>query len=145
MAQQLAWKTFDDSIDAVPAFAACTRCGIEVNYNTLSKRASRGNPDRRCRDCVAIESGKGGSSSRGGDLCTPWRGEVDLDTMQPLKDNGQPHMPGIRKCGNADCCNKSHVINFETLEAERNDISYRTGNRLTYTGLMAALKKEAGQ
>jgi hypothetical protein len=134
-----------DTIDATPDFIACTRCGIEIIYNTIAKRVSRGNTDGRCRDCVATESGKGGSNLRGPEICNPWRGDFDLDTMQPLKDNGQPHMPGIRTCGNADCCNKAHVINFEALEAERNDLSYRTGTRLTYTGLMAALKKEAGQ
>jgi hypothetical protein len=143
MAQQLSWKTFDESVEPAPDFIACTRCGIDVNYNTVAKRQSRGNTDGRCRDCVATEEGKGGSNQRGPQICNPWRGDFDLDTMQLLNDKGEPHLPGIRKCGNADCCNRSHILSFEMLEAERHDISYRTGTRNTYAQLLTIVKKEA--
>lgn len=142
---QTAYKTFDDAVETLSTFVACTRCGIDVLRNTVAKRAARGQADGYCRDCRATEFGKGGTNSRGVDICTPWRGHVDLDTMQPLNDKGEPHMPGIRTCGNADCCNKRHVIDFQALEAERHDLSYRTGKRLTVAAFMTALKQEAGQ
>jgi hypothetical protein len=109
MTQQLAFKTLDDTIETTPEFIACTRCGIEIPHNTIAKRVSRGNTDGRCRDCVATESGKG-TNARSSDQCSPWLGEIDLDTLQPLKANGEPHMPGVRVCGHADCCNRSHVV-----------------------------------
>lgn len=74
--------------------------------------------------------------------CTPWQGEFDFDTMQPLDDKGRPYMPGMRKCGHADCVNSAHVLTFEKLEAERLDISYRTGVKLTHRQLLIAVKRE---
>lgn len=140
MAQTATW-TIDESVSQ-PTEVACGRCGIFIPFNTIAKRQSRGNTDDRCADCRATESGKGGSNSRGVHLCLPWHGDIDLDTMQPLKANGQPHMPGIRTCGHLDCCNRRHVISFEALEAERHDLSYRTGQRRDFTQLLAAVKKE---
>lgn len=105
----LAFQTQDETFE-VPQTIPCPRCGIEMPASTVLKRIVRGSNERRCRDCVATESGSVGSNSRGAAYCYPWRGDFDLDTMQPLKANGEPYMPGVRLCGNADCCNRSHVV-----------------------------------
>lgn len=142
---QLAFKTLDDSITPTPQEVACSRCGIAVPYYTIAKRISRGNNDDRCRDCIPRETIHRVQAPGIKSECNPWAGDIDLDTMQPLKANGEPHMPGIRICGHLDCCNRNHVISFESLEAERHSLSYRTGKVLTYEQLLAAVKKEARQ
>ena len=105
----LALKTIDDSATSVQGDVPCSRCGISIPAATMIKRKVRGSAEDRCRDCVATESGRVAHPSSAGD-CYPWHGDVDLDTMQPLKPNGELHMPGNRLCGHADCCNRNHVV-----------------------------------
>lgn len=141
---QLAFKTLDDTFDPAPDFIACSRCGIDINFATVAKRISRGNHETRCRDCIATQAVRVPSPTGIGN-CYPWTGDVDLDTMQPINSDGSLYLPGRRVCKRSDCVNQMHIVDFHALEAERHDLSYRTGKRLPYTGLMAALKKEAGQ
>lgn len=74
--------------------------------------------------------------------CKPWRGDIDLDTMTPLKD-GKPHMTGIRTCNKSDCVATDHVISAKELEAERHSLFYLTGISRTYSQLIEQLKVEA--
>ena len=136
-----ALRTFDESAP-IQVDSPCARCGILIPWQTLAKRLSRGNTEDRCRDCIPRDTVNRVQAPGFKGECNPWSGDIDLDTMQPLKRDGSPHMPGIRTCGHADCVNRNHVINMATLEAERHDISYRTGTRRNYFELLAALKEE---
>jgi hypothetical protein len=140
MSQNL--MSVDESRPIAQVDAPCSRCGILIPWMTIAKRASRGNTEDRCRDCIPRDTVHRIQKPGIKNECNPWAGDVDLDTMQPLNANGEPHMPGIRICGHLDCCNRNHVISFESLEAERHDLSYRTGKRRNYEQLLAALRKE---
>jgi hypothetical protein len=72
------------------------------------------------------------------DPCIPWRGEFDEDD-NPIKA-GQLYLPGARVCNHKDCVQSSHINAckpWQALEAERLDISYRTGKKLYWQSLMA--------
>jgi hypothetical protein len=81
---------------------SCPRCGADVTGAALFKRQWRGDFRRECRDCLAVPAQLEGK-------CRPWSGDIDLNTMQPLKD-GKPYMVGERTCGHLDCVAKAHVI-----------------------------------
>ena len=104
----------------------CERCGIELSEATIEKRRARGIYDGRCFDCRANPAYE---IKYNGTICRPWRGEVD-EFMNPIDKNLKPYLPGIRTCGHRDCVNKQHIVpELTPLERERNDISYRTGQR----------------
>ena len=93
----------------------CTQCGNIVPNTTVLKRRDRRSNETRCADCI----GKPSKFIRyGSNICRPWTGEFDWDTMTPMKD-GRPYMEGHRKCGHADCVNSAHVLTWDKLEAER--------------------------
>lgn len=117
--------------------ATCTRCGFIFRFDStyLSKRTY---DPSLCKACKAKPAQ---IVKRDGWECRPWGGEIDLDTMQPLKD-GKPYLVGFRKCGNADCVKRTHVLTAQDLIAERFSIEYRTNERRTYRQLVAAVKKE---
>lgn len=136
-----ALKTLEDTTP-IQQDSPCSRCGILIPWQTIAKRLSRSNPEDRCRDCIPRDTVNRIQARGVKSECNPWAGDIDLDTLQPLKRDGSPHMPGIRTCGHADCVNRNHIINMADLEAERHDISYRTGDRRGYFELLAAVKKE---
>jgi hypothetical protein len=41
--------------------------------------------------------------------CFPWQGQFARDEMTPVDDEGEPIFPGVRRCGNNDCCNVEHI------------------------------------
>mgnify|MGYP003648681438 FL=1 len=41
--------------------------------------------------------------------CFPWHGHFAADEITPVDDNGDEHLPGVRRCGNNDCCNVEHI------------------------------------
>jgi hypothetical protein len=43
----------------------------------------------------------------------PWHGHFGADEITPIDDDGKPVFPGVRSCGNNDCCNPQHVIGYE--------------------------------
>lgn len=100
-------------LEIIPdASISCERCGQLMNANTLATRKLRGNQDKTCADC----NRRPASVVTYGSLkCTPWSGEIDLDTMQPLK-NGKPYLPGERTCGHADCVRLDHIIATQPAE-----------------------------
>lgn len=101
----------------------CSRCGIDLSEETLKARAARGNFDDRCSDCRV---GRAMEIKYNGEVCRPWRGEVD-DELNPIDSKLRPYLPGHRTCGHRDCVSKDHIIPLpQDLEMERNDISYRT-------------------
>jgi hypothetical protein len=67
----------------------------------LAKALSRGRVEQTCSDCRAKRAYQVGR-------CRPYQGELDLDTLQPMK-NGKPFRPGTRLCGNADCVADKHI------------------------------------
>lgn len=115
----------------------CQTCGSIFDFRVEYLRRSSYDTTK-CKDCKAkpvnVVKTKFG-------LCTPHKGDFDWDTMQPLKD-GKPYLPGIRKCGNADCIARKHVITVNDLLAEQHSIEYRTGRRLTTWEFVTAIKKE---
>jgi hypothetical protein len=94
-----------------------------------------------CNSCKAVPVATT-KNSKVPTKCLPHVGEFDLDTNQPLDDAGEPFMPGLRRCGNADCVNTNHIMTFFDLEAERLDISYRTNKKLTSYKFFEAIEKE---
>lgn len=107
---QTTYATLDESVSPVLQDTPCTRCGFLIPALTIAKRLSRGNTEDRCRDCIPRDTVHRVRASGVKSECNPWAGDVDLDTMQPLKPNGEPHMPGFRICGHLDCCNRNHVV-----------------------------------
>jgi hypothetical protein len=128
----------------------CARCGQEIPGENVWTRLNRGSENRNCADC---NSGKRTQIKNGDQVCIPWMGEIDLDTMKPIDRNGLEHMPGVRTCGNNDCVNPDHVQRVaeelriykdrNALIAEQFSIYYRTKKHNNYDELIRAVKKEA--
>ncbi len=92
-------------------YATCDRCGIEWRFaQTYLQRIYSTD---LCADCRRKPAKAVGPSD---DYCTPWQGEVDLDTFAPLNPDGTLYKAGIRICGKADCVRPKHVI-LSPLEA----------------------------
>lgn len=118
----------------------CETCGVifdfrheylrRVNYDTTKCKSCKAKPTRSVKTDYGI--------------CTPHQGEFDWDTMTPMK-NGKPYKPGIRKCGNADCIARAHIMTAYDLLAEQHSIEYRTGKRLSSREFAAAIKKEGNK
>lgn len=83
----------------------CERCGFVFSFP--SRYLNRNYDASLCQNCKATPVA---SIRTKAGTCHPWSGDIDLDTLQPIKANGKPHMPGVRLCGNADCCTRSHVV-----------------------------------
>jgi hypothetical protein len=125
-------------------FFACSYCGANsLSREAIQKRKSRGSDRRICLDCSAAKK----TTLAYGDLiCKPWAGDLDLDTLAPLK-NGLVFMPGERLCGHKDCVEPSHILGQpsaqeKNLIAEQHDISYRTKRKKNYDQLVKTIKKE---
>ena len=102
----------------------CERCGYETT--TSSRNLYRQTRLDLCKSCQAKPSNV---VIRNGVACTPHRGEVDLDTMAPLDDQGQPYLPGYRICGMADCVAPSHV-RTEPKKKEPKPLAYKPGRAI---------------
>ena len=104
----------------------CERCGMNVSEAAIERRKARGTYDGKCADC---RNGRATELKYNGQVCRPWRGEVDED-FNPIDHKLRLYLPGVRICGHKDCVNKEHIIRSDySLELERNDLSYRTGRR----------------
>lgn len=127
-----------------PEFYQCSRCGaLSIPRKTHEQRRARGSAKAVCSDCSMSASS---TIDYGGIICKPWRGDLDLDSLIPLK-NGLAYLPGSRLCGHSDCVEKSHIDGFDDPEdkeliAERLDISYRTGKKKNYQQLIKAARRE---
>lgn len=121
------------ALDNYTTQATCERCGYVWEFP--SRQLHGRNYDASlCASCKAKPQRTSGK-------CRAWEGEVDLDTLQPIRD-GKPYMVGIRTCGHSDCVTRSHVVTVESLIAELHDLSYRTGTKKNYKQLMAAVRRE---
>jgi hypothetical protein len=119
----------------------CRRCGIEDQRGQILKRVERGG-SQECSSCLARPS----SSIRTAyGICRPHKGELD-ENDRPLDHRGKLFREGKRLCGSKDCITKSHIVKMtaeeKALEAERLDISYRTGKKLGWDDLIQSAKKE---
>lgn len=103
----------------------CLRCGVEDLNGAIAKRVER-HSSQLCADCRARPS-KSVESAKG--KCRPHRGDFDWQTRQPIDEKGDPILPGVRTCENADCIEPDHII--PDYEFERYDRSYLTGVKLT--------------
>jgi hypothetical protein len=127
-----------------PQFFACSRCGsISIPRETAQQRTRRNTARATCLDCSATRKA---TLAYGDIICKPWSGEIDLDSLIPLK-NGFAYLPGIRLCGHSDCVEESHIDGFgqgldKELLAEQLDISYRTGIKKDYESLIKAARRE---
>lgn len=90
--------------------ATCRRCGYE--WSQSRRQYSPDRADKKdltlCQSCrtpplTMVRQGKN-------DFCTPWQGDFDLDTMQPIDHRGRVVQPGVRTCGHSDCMRKAHII-----------------------------------
>jgi hypothetical protein len=115
----------------------CDRCGYEDTSGLLEKRVDRG-ASKTCPSCRARPTSI--VKTKFGD-CLPHQGEFD-DDDNPLDDQGNLLMPGLRTCNASDCLNPEHILTVSDLEAERHDISYRTGQRLAPGEFLKRLLKE---
>jgi len=117
----------------------CKRCGFVDQSNQISKRVERGG-SQECASCLARPAS---TIKTEFGVCRPHKGEFDQDD-NPLDHRGKLFRAGIRLCGNADCIAKSHiqVVSVQDLEAERLDLSYRTGRKLSFAQLLEKVKKE---
>jgi DNA-directed RNA polymerase subunit RPC12/RpoP len=119
---------------------SCTRCGQNIPATAMAKRKERGSQNTWCSDC---NSGARSKIAYGDFVCTPWQGEVDLDTLEPIDAKGRPYLPGYRTCGHADCVNRKHIQPPRTVVPGRTGIL--GGRVITYEDLMndlAEVKKE---
>jgi hypothetical protein len=108
--------------------STCERCGYEWIQN--ERQLYRETAELKfCRSCKATESK---SVMRDGWVCSPHRGEVDLDTMTPLDRNGKPYLPGTRICGMLDCITKAHIIT-EAPTNKKDGKAVLAGKVITYT------------
>ena len=115
----------------------CERCGYEDTTGLLEKRVDRG-ASKLCSSCRAKPVSV--IKTEFGD-CKPWAGDFDTDD-NPLNPDGSLLLPGMRKCGNSDCVAEDHVLTFLNLEAERHDLSYRTGKKLSVKEFWVRLRRE---
>ena len=83
----------------------CERCGYQW---TVSSRRGK---VILCGSCRARKVHTITLSSDG--KCYPWSGHFGADEITPVDDDGEPVFPGVRSCGNNDCCNPQHVIGYE--------------------------------
>jgi len=79
----------------------CRRCGFKWNVAASKKN----DKDLLCRSC---RQGKQKVIQYGDLRCEPHLGKVN-DDLDPLDDNGELFMPGVRLCGHRDCVNSKHV------------------------------------
>lgn len=123
----------------------CHRCGMEDQRGQILKRVERGG-SQECASCLARPTN---SVKTDYGICRPHRGELD-EFDRPLDHRGKLYREGERMCGNSDCIAKSHIAGSEpeispeqkALEAERHDISYKTGKKLSWDQLVKAVISE---
>jgi hypothetical protein len=82
----------------------CERCGYEW---TVSSRRGK------VILCASCRARKVQTISASEGKCYPWSGRFATDEVTPVDDDGKPIFPGVRSCGNTDCCNTQHVIGYE--------------------------------
>lgn len=100
----MSYRTIEGDNDF--AYGTCDRCGIEWKFHQKYLRRWEYNTDL-CPDCRRKPVTSCGPAD---DYCTPWQGDVDLDTFAPLDKDGNLYRPGIRICGHADCVRPKHLI-----------------------------------
>jgi hypothetical protein len=117
----------------------CKRCGFVDQSNQISKRVERSG-SQECASCLARPAS---TIKTAFGVCRPHKGDFD-DHDNPLDHRGKLFRAGIRLCGNSDCIAKSHIqsVSVQDLEAERLDLSYRTGRKLSFRQLLEKVKKE---
>ena len=74
----------------------CTRCGWIWDVHSTR------NNHEICESCRARKVQKVGG-------CLPWHGRFNSDMVSPIDEDGNLVLPGIRKCGNLDCIQPSHI------------------------------------
>jgi hypothetical protein len=116
----------------------CTQCGQPIPETTSAKRKERGNPETRCRDCLAVPVEY---LVYEGFKCKPWHGEFDWDLMQPIRE-GKPYRTGFRLCGHADCVAQSHIIPYPEFYQIVDSMSAEAGRILTDHEITTRLKAE---
>jgi hypothetical protein len=87
----------------------CHRCGHEWEF--WRRYIERGYDYTLCESCKAKPTRKVSTSRN--EYCMPWKGDIDLDTMQPIDGKGRLVKPGVRTCGNSDCMRITHIIPAE--------------------------------
>lgn len=115
----------------------CERCGIEENSTRMEQRKIR----KSALLCVSCAAKPARTVKTSYGVCEPHQGYFD-EYDNPLDDAGKLYRPGFRQCGNADCVAEDHVLLIDVAEAERNDVSYRTGVKLSPVEWWIKLSKE---
>jgi hypothetical protein len=83
----------------------CQRCGI-TDDSTATARYFFRTKLKLCSSCRAVPRFQVKTAAG---WCRPWKGETD-DNWNPIDNNGNLVMPGIRSCGYKDCMHEDHVI-----------------------------------
>lgn len=99
-------------------YCACVWCGNWISKDTYQKRLGRKLDDPNvCKDCR--DTRKSVSLAKryeknwfhptlGRIYCYLWSDELDED-WQPIDDEGNLYLPGVRICGLKDCVNSNHI------------------------------------
>lgn len=83
--------------------ATCRKCGYSWDI------VDRPHKSGLCESCRATKSKT--SPSNQADPCKPWQGWLDQQD-RPIS-RGKLVLPGVRRCGHNDCCNKNHIIEIK--------------------------------
>lgn len=78
----------------------CERCGFEWQLSSSRQKTIL------CSSCRAKKV-QTVHTKRG--KCIPWHGGFAADDVTPVNENGEPILPGVRRCGNNDCVSPSHI------------------------------------
>lgn len=117
----------------------CTRCGQVIPRQAMDKRRERKSNNTWCSDCNA------GAKARivyGDQVCVPWKGDIDLDTLQPVDAKGKPYLPGDRLCGHSDCVNRSHVQSLTPVKPVPGQTGILGGRVITYEQLISIAEEK---
>ena len=80
----------------------CRRCGFKWAVSA----DKRGRKDLLCVNCRAKKQ----TIIQYGLLrCIPHEGQVDSD-LNPITDEGELFLPGVRVCGHKDCVTVTHIV-----------------------------------
>jgi len=80
----------------------CERCGFQWALKSSRQKSVL------CKSCRAKRT-LTVHTDNGKVKCLPWGG-MFLSEVYPIRDDGTFILPGVRRCGNTDCVNASHVV-----------------------------------
>lgn len=84
----------------------CERCGVVEDTKAMQKYFGR-TEKALCESCRFTRRNK--IKNADGSVCHPWHGVFD-DDDNPLDDQGNIYLDGVRVCRHKDCVNPEHIV-----------------------------------